>query len=95
MSSDAEFQLRRIADQADRARAYVEDPLLVGAFERLEQQFTAAWRSTHATDTAGREALWHHIQALGEVRAELNRVLVDGEMAKAELAEIRAGISQP
>jgi len=93
--TDEEFALRREADAADRARAYVEDPLLTGAFDRLEQRFTLAWRSTLPTDTAGREQLWHHLQALAEVRAELTRALEDGLMAKSRLAEIDAGITQP
>lgn len=95
MTSDAEFQLRRVADAADRARPLIDDPLLTGAFEVLEVRFMRAWRATAPTDTAGREQLWHHIQALAEVRAELNRVLEDGDMAKAALAEISAGITTP
>ena len=95
MSTDEEFALRREADAADRARAFIEDPLLVGAFAALEARFMRTWRATQPTDTAGREALWHHIQALGELRLELNRVIEDGLMAKARLAEIDAGISQP
>lgn len=93
--TDEEFQLRREADAADRARAYIEDPLLVEAFEALEARMLMGWRATAPTDTAGRESLWHQIQALAMVRAQLNRTLEDGLLAKARLAEIRDGISQP
>lgn len=93
--TDEEFALRRESDAADRARAYVEDPLLVDAFCKLEQQFMDAWRKSAADQPDLRERIWHHIQALGEVRAQLNRTLEDGLMAKARLAEIRDGISQP
>ena len=95
MTTDEEFALRREADAADRARVVIEDPLLVAAFEALDARFMMAWRATQPTDCAGREQLWHHIQALAEVRAQLNAALEDGLMAKARLAEINAGISQP
>jgi hypothetical protein len=95
MTSGAEFQLRRRADAADRARAFIEDPLLVGAFERLEQRFMDAWRRSSPLDSAGRETIWHHVQALAEVRGELRAVLEDGDLARDQLAEISAGITQP
>lgn len=95
MTSDAEFDLRRRIDAAERARGFVEDPLLVGAFERLEQKFMKVWRNSPAEAVDGRERLWHHLQALDEVRAELAAALEDGDMARAELADISAGITQP
>ena len=95
MSSDAEFQLRRIADAADRARPVIEDPLLVGAFDALEIRFLREWRDTQMTDTAGREALWHRIQAVRDVRAVLQEVLNDGDMARSALADLTAGLTNP
>jgi hypothetical protein len=93
--TNEELELRRVASQADRARLIIEDPLLQGAFAALEARFMAAWRSTAPTDTAGRESLWHHIQALAEVRAELTAALNDGLMAKARLDDLRAGPEVP
>jgi hypothetical protein len=91
--SDTEQELRRRVAAAERARAYIDDPLLVGAFEALDARFMMTWRATAPTDTAGRETLWHHIQALGELRLELNRALEDGAMAKAALDDMRAGLN--
>jgi hypothetical protein len=93
--TDEELQLRRIADAADRARPVIMDPLLTGAFDALEVRFLRDWRDTHATDTAGREALWFRIQAVRDVRAVLQEVLNDGDMAKAALADLTAGITNP
>lgn len=92
---DTELALRRKVAAAERARAYIDDPLLVAAFEALDARFMMAWRATDPGDTAGREQIWHHLQALGEVRLELNRALEDGAMAQAALDELRAGISNP
>lgn len=92
---DTELELRRRVSAAERARAYIEDPLLVGAFEALEARCLMAWRATEPSDTHGREKLWQHIQALGEVRLQLGAVLEDGLMARDRLDDIRAGISNP
>jgi len=89
--TDDEITLRRTVAAADRARAYIEDPLLVGAFEALDTRFLLAWRNSPADAPEMRERLWHHLQALAEVRAELHRALEDGAMARAALAELRDG----
>lgn len=89
--TDTELELRRTVAAAERASAYINDPLLVAAFEALEARFLLAWRNSPADQPELRERLWHHIQALQEVRAELETVLTDGVMAKAALAELRDG----
>lgn len=92
---NTELELRRTLAAAERARALIEDPLLSAAFERLEAKVMMGWRATQPTDTAGREALWHHLQVLGEVRHELTRALEDGAMAQAALDTLRFGTSNP
>lgn len=89
--TDDEITLRRTVAAAERASAYINDPLLVAAFEALEARFLLAWRNSPADAPELRERLWHHIQALAEVRAELETVLADGVMAKAALADRRDG----
>lgn len=93
--NNEELELRREVSRAEAARAYIEDPILVGAFEALEARFLMAWRATQPTDTAGREQLWHHIQALAEVRQELQHVLDDGLLALERLDDLRNGITNP
>lgn len=88
---NTELELRRTVAAAERARYLIDDPLLVSAFETLDARFTAAWRNSKADNPELRERLWHHIQALAEVRAELNTVLNDGVMAQAQLNELRTG----
>lgn len=86
---NAEFELRRVMAQADRARAIIEDPVLVAAFTALDIRYVQAWRNSPADRPEMRERLWHHIQALAEVRAELQSVLNDGIQARAALDELR------
>jgi hypothetical protein len=89
MTMDTEQELRRVVAQAERARLIIDDPLLVGAFEALDARFLLAWRNSPADKPELRERLWHHIQALAEVRAEMQTVLDDGSMARAALEEMR------
>lgn len=93
--NDDELALRRKVAAAERARAYIDDPLLVGAFEALDARYLLAWRNSPADKPEMRERLWLYLQAIAEVRAELNRALEDGEMARAALDDMRAGISNP
>jgi len=89
--TDEELALRREVSRAERARAVIEDPLLIGAFEALDARFMLAWRNSPADKPELRERLWHHVQALAEVRAELETVLADGLLARERLEELRTG----
>jgi hypothetical protein len=89
--TDEELALRRRVAAAERARVYIDDPLLVAAFEALDARYLLAWRNSPADKPEMRERLWLYLQAISEVRAELNTALADGEMARAALDEMRAG----
>jgi len=86
--TDEEQHLRGRIARSERARAIIEDPLLVEAFDRLEAVYIDGWRVTQSDDTAGREALWHRIKALSMLRADLASVLQDGTVARYQLAEL-------
>lgn len=92
---DLELELRREISRAERARAIIEDPLLVEAFDTLRQFYTDQWTTSPAGATALREDTWHRLKALTEVRFELQRVLTDGRLAQERLDDLRANISNP
>jgi hypothetical protein len=93
--NDTEWDLRRRIDAADRARVILEDPLLSSAFDVLDARFLLAWRNSPADQPELRERLWHHVQALAEVRAEMETVLSDGLLAKAALGDLQTGTDNP
>lgn len=93
--TDEELELKRRISTAERARVIIEDPLLSSAFDALDARFLMAWRNSPADQPELRERLWHHIQALGEVRAELETVLSDGVIAREALETLKAGITNP
>lgn len=71
-----------------RAERLLADELLVGAFDRLEADYIAAWQASKYNDTDGRERLWQAVQIVGKVKAHLASVVTDGTLAKAEIAQI-------
>jgi hypothetical protein len=93
--NDQEWDLRRRIDAAERARVILEDPLLSSAFDVLDARFLLAWRNSPADQPELRERLWHHVQALAEVRAEMETVLSDGLLAKAALGDLQTGPDNP
>ena len=57
-------------------------------FEKLEDDYVAAWKTWPAADRDGRERLWQAVNVLGKVRDHLARVLADGKLAQRELTDL-------
>lgn len=93
--ADEELELRREVARAERARAFIEDPLLVDAFATLRQFYERQWTESGVGEGVLREQTWHRLRALAEVQVALRRVLEDGEMARDRLDDLRAGITNP
>src|SRR5262245_65548366 len=81
-------KLAAAIERGARARALVENELLQEAFKTLEEDYTAAWKTWPAADTAGRERLWQAVNVLGKVRDHLARVVADGRLAQRELSDL-------
>lgn len=67
-----------------RAAAALEDPALVDAFARLEQDIVAAWRSSPAHEQQAREWLYLRLNALCAVKEELRLMAEEGRLAERE-----------
>jgi hypothetical protein len=83
-----ELALNQAAERAARAQRLTEDELLTEAFERLKEDYMAAWLGTAARDTDARERLWQAVQIVGKVRDHLGMVMAGGRLANRELAEL-------
>lgn len=84
MAEDREITVAR----ANRAAQLLDDDLLKGAFESLEQSYIAAWRQTNIEDVSAREKLFLAINIVGKVRSHLQTVLDDGKLAATELRNL-------
>ena len=83
-----ELALRAATDRAAKAQALMADGTLVGAFETLQADYFKAWRASSPDDTAARERLWQACLIIEAVRSHIGRVIEDGTLAAAELAQI-------
>jgi hypothetical protein len=86
--AQAEDKLAAAIERGARAKALLENDLLREAFDKLEDDYTAAWKTWPAADTQGRERLWQAVNVLGKVRGHLARVVADGRLAQRELSDL-------
>lgn len=73
--------------RGEEARQLLEHPLLVEAFQTIEQEVTQAWQNSPARDVEGRENLWLQRKLLQKLRGQLEEVMETGKVAKASLAQ--------
>jgi hypothetical protein len=81
---------RAEANRGIRAKAILEDELVLEAFAALEARYLAAWRSSEYTDTAGREEVYRMLRATQALRAEFETMIRDGKVAEAIIAAEKA-----
>lgn len=83
-------KLRRDATRGARMHAILEDDLVKDAFIKLELEYTNAWKNrTGPDDIEGRERIWHHVQALSNLRSHLMSVVSNGRLAQAEIDRLK------
>jgi hypothetical protein len=83
MIDQTETDIRRGKD----AEALLAHPLLVEAFELIEQELTQEWRNSPARDEEAREKLWLTLKCLHKVRGQLQHVVETGQFARMTLAQ--------
>lgn len=79
--------------RAKRAALLIDDDLLRECFATLEASYIDAWRrATRDTDAdaAYRERIWMALRVLDKVQSHLHAVINDGQMAQAQLEELKA-----
>ena len=83
-----EHRLIQAVGDAARAEALMRDEVLAGIVAQLEADYVEAWRATAVRDTDARERLWQAINLLGKVKDHLGRVIQNGKIAKAQIADL-------
>jgi hypothetical protein len=77
--------LRREASRGVRARAILEDEIVVGALDAIEAELRADWESSRPEDAAGREESYRMLRSARAFRERLRKVIDDGSVAHAEI----------
>lgn len=83
-------KLHKDAADASRAKELVENEMLQGAFDALEEAYIAHWRASRIDDDAGREKLFIAVNIVGKVRQHLATIIANGTLAAADLEKLAA-----
>src|SRR3972149_3454959 len=85
-----EGKLQEEISKAARAKAIMEDPLMVEAFAMLEQRLIEGLIATNPRDAIGRENAYRMIHAQRLIRDLLHAIIASGGMAAKELERLAA-----
>jgi hypothetical protein len=83
-----ESKLHEVSSKAAHAQNLLDNVLLTEAFKGLEDNYTAAWRTTTIDDVGAREKLFLAINIVGKVHDHLTAIVTNGKLAQAELKEL-------
>ena len=86
--SDA-AELRRAVNRSARAKAILEDELVVEALGLIEANLRQAWEHSKFDDVAGREDAYRMLRTARSFRAWFEQALIDGKVAEAEIERNR------
>jgi hypothetical protein len=78
--SDVRHAVAEAEAQGHAAQALLENPVLVASFERLERSYFDAFSSSHPADKEAREAAYFRLQALRDLRADIEGVASNGRL---------------
>lgn len=67
------------------AQSLLDNEVFCAAVERIESRCVAQWRGTFPDDVEEREAAYHLLQALDQLRTELRIILDNGAIAAQAL----------
>ncbi len=81
MESEEEKEIR----DAERAKEILEDPLLQGSLDKMEEEYISAWKQSKTGDKEERDILWQLVWAIGEFRTHLSVIMQRGEFHKDRL----------
>jgi hypothetical protein len=74
-------------ERAERARAVLENPLFVEAFEAVEKELMTRWKQDAGLEPPGRERVFLMVTLLGQLRQVLTQHIQTGDMARLQLRE--------
>jgi hypothetical protein len=79
---------------ADQARLVLENEQFKAAFEEFEQEIFTAWTNSPKRDEEGRQELFRLLSSAKKFRSILETRLQTGQMAKMQLEQERAMLTQ-
>jgi hypothetical protein len=80
-------QARKAAIKGRRAKQILEDEVFNEAFDGLERKCIESWQNSRPDDTEARERAFRLLTSARAAKQEFIKILNDGIMAEADLAE--------
>ncbi|MDP2365768.1 MAG: hypothetical protein Q8M94_18615, partial [Ignavibacteria bacterium] len=71
----------------------LKNPAFLLAVSKYEDQLLKQWRNSIPLHTEGREAVWHRIEALDEIRITLSGMVKNMTIEKNKIEEERKGVT--
>lgn len=87
-----EGMARSTLARANHARTILEDQIVIETFERMETRLRQAWEGSKFHDSEGREEAYRMLRTLKLFKDEFGQMLSDGEVARGDLARLKAFI---
>ena len=81
-SAQHQDKIRRAA----RAKAILEDPLVIEALAQLESECLARWRHSPEEDRDGRERLYQSLRLIDKLRQDFTSLVLSGRMSEAQIS---------
>jgi cystathionine beta-lyase/cystathionine gamma-synthase len=75
--------LRQAKNAGIRAKAILDDPLVVAALKAMEDEAVQQWAGSRLDDVAVREDAWRMLRAVRDFRSRIERHISDGAVAEA------------
>lgn len=72
------------------AERLLREPLLVEAFEKLQEEYTRAWQTSPVRDADAREKLYLTLLMLNRLKDDLRIVMESGQLAQRQSLMERA-----
>jgi hypothetical protein len=79
---------RERLDRGARAKAFMDDELMVEAFSEIRRRYIDEWEKTPVRDSEAREKIWIMLKLLDKVKGHLEQVVADGKIAEKEIAAL-------
>jgi len=83
-----EGALRRARERGHQAKAILNDPIFVEAFELVEKVYMDGWRNSSLDEKDKRERAWTAVALLSDLRAAISTAARDGTIAEESLMKL-------
>ena len=84
----SEFELRQKAQDGERARQLLKDPMLQGALRKMRETIFYNIQTSHWKDAEEREELYKQLKAIDAFEKEFTALINGGKKAESKLKQL-------